>query len=88
MTYSSCMRFNCTVMNSSSDAFYVFSMGLRADHAPQNRSGRAVPPTSGREVVAFYPLPGHTEEPPEDLLKRLSRDQEILLRLALAVQSG
>ena len=40
------------------------------------------------EVVAFHPVPGHTEEQPEDLLKSLSQDQEILLRLALAVQSG
>ena len=64
-------------------------MGLRADHAPsQNRSGRAVTPTSGREMVAFYPVPEHKEEPPEDLLKSLSKDQKILLQLALAVQSG
>ncbi|KAF0291217.1 hypothetical protein FJT64_001141 [Amphibalanus amphitrite] len=40
------------------------------------------------EVVAFQPVPGHVEELPDDLVKDLSQDQEILLRLSLAVQSG
>ena len=39
------------------------------------------------EVVAFQPVPGHVEQPPEDLLKSLSQDQELLLRLSLAVQT-
>ena len=40
------------------------------------------------EVVSFQPVPGQVEELPEELIRSLSHDQEILLRLSLAVQSG
>ena len=39
-------------------------------------------------VVDFAPVPGNVQALPSDQLKTLSHDQQVLLELALAVQSG
>ena len=41
-----------------------------------------------KAVVAFEPVPGHVPEMPTELVTSLSHDQQLLYRLARAVQSG
>ena len=40
------------------------------------------------DVVQFEPVAGHVEQPPSEVLKTMSHDQQLLLELSVAVQTG